>query len=260
MSWTYEFYSEDDMRETLPGWAVKGILDLAEEEMVSVEDEGVYVRDMDRTFHTPPDSVFEVYLGGAEFLLIVDDETAFNVAVEEVENMIADEGAHLFNQSFLINFLEVAPADARMIGVDEADAYVGDLDEYDLIEEAERYAREHAGAEVDRLERLLGEYEDAEKADDYDTMEKLEDFIRDLFMSLYADEVERKVAEDPVGYFVEELGAYTIDELVEQPFIRVDEYSLARAAVRTDGEAHFLARYDGYGRDLDGGSMAYRYN
>ena len=84
-----------------------------------------------------------------------------------------------------------------------------------------------AGEEADNA------YDGQEEDDDYD----------DLVEAKY-DEVYEALA-DPIKYFVDDSGMYTVEELIKASFISIDEEAAAKAAVSVDGAGHFLNTYDG---------------
>jgi Antirestriction protein len=108
-------------------------------------------------------------------------------------------------------YITVSPTDARLIGVDEADSRVGDMSDEDVVKEAD----------------LEDEYEEATTDKEKDN---IIDKARNKVSSDIADEVERKVSDDPVGYFVDELGAYSIADLLKANFVSIDYEKFARDA------------------------------
>lgn len=63
---------------------------------------------------------------------------------------------------------------------------------------------------------------------------------------------------DPMGYFVDELGAYTREEVLKQNLVSIDYDKAAKAAVDTDGWEHFLSLYDGNYDETNGGLVVFR--
>lgn len=64
------------------------------------------------------------------------------------------------------------------------------------------------------------------------------------------NDVMKSLERDPVDYFVNELGAYSLEDLLQQSFIMIDEEDASEEAVRLDGADHFLDRYDGEAIEL----------
>lgn len=84
---------------------------------------------------------------------------------------------------------------------------------------------------------MVDEYEEAPSEKEAEAiLENAKDALRDA-------EYERvKTAlKDPIQYFVEDLGAYSVDELLKATFISIDIKEMAKDAVSTDGWAHFLS-------------------
>jgi len=80
----------------------------------------------------------------------------------------------------------------------------------------------------------------AEEADFQAEGEGLSEDERDRL----SDEIEEKLS-SPIDYFVNERGSFTVEDLLQQNFIRKDVDKMAEFVVETDGVAHTLASYDG---------------
>lgn len=116
-------------------------------------------------------------------------------------------------------YITVSPTDARMIGIDEADSRVGDMDDEEVVKEAD----------------MEDEYEAATDKEKDSIIDK----ARDKVMSDISDAVEAKIKDDPVGYFVDELGAYTIEDLSKANFVSIDYEKFARDA-QMGGDVSFV--------------------
>jgi hypothetical protein len=122
--------------------------------------------------------------------------------------------------------------------------YITNSDIEQMLADEEYYIRE----------RIEDEYRyeiDDEEDEDIDEVidEKVE---REL------SELEDWLRNDPVGYFVDEIGNYTIEDLLKQPFIKIDIDKVAEDAVAIDGWAHFLSLYDGNYDTTPGGIVIFR--
>jgi hypothetical protein len=90
-----------------------------------------------------------------------------------------------------------------------------------------------------------------------------EEYEDDAARDAAYDEIYEQVydaLEDPIAYFVDDNGIYTVEELMKQSFINIYTKKAAQEAVSTDGVAHFLATYDGDENETDGGLAYYRTN
>jgi len=170
-----------------------------------------------------------VTVDGEEFNLIEDSDKFHDTAIEYVTQMIDDEPEN-FNQSFIQNHIYITDTDKSIIAGEEADAYYDDMKDREIEREYERKNGE-----------IIGE----EDEPDYDAM-------REELKSDYSDNIEKEL-DDPIGYFVDQQGIYTLEELLKSSFIRIDTEEAAEAAVNEDGEAHFLSHYDGNYEETNGG-------
>jgi hypothetical protein len=56
----------------------------------------------------------------------------------------------------------------------------------------------------------------------------------------YVDMTEEQILNDPVGYFVDEQGMYSLEDLAKQNFISIDYDAAAKSAVDMDGMENYL--------------------
>jgi hypothetical protein len=192
--------------------------------------------------------------GESEWLVFETEAEAERYALERVEEDLENE-PEIFNQDFLTQFMEITDTDRRIIASEEADSLYDDMKDREIRDEAER-----AGI-TDDLEYLEGELADVEKeieaSGDADVEmlegrqselgEKIEtatEALRDKLKETRENETYEAL-EDPVQYFVKDQGLYSIEDLMKQSFIRIDIKNAAKAAIDTDGIAHFLDIYDG---------------
>ncbi len=263
---TYDSDEVREMKEDLPEWMVKAIEELYNhvgigEDFGAEDGESVTVQDISETYFIRQGSAYQVELNQEEYDVFQDIEVAEQGAIEYLEELIGME-PEMFDPDFLRHYMEVMPADARMIAIDEADAIIGDLDDDEVVDRAKDFVEQiYSNRELRGLIRDYELYIDEmeEEGEENGEAEELLNEIRELYEYVYREYVENRLLDDPVDYFVHELGAYTEEELFEQPFIRIDARDAARAAVLSDGIAHFLAPYDMETVEL-GGPVAFRIN
>ena len=63
---------------------------------------------------------------------------------------------------------------------------------------------------------------------------------------------------DPIQYFVEDHGMYSVADLMKAPFILIDVAEAADDAVASDGWAHFVSLYDGNYEETANGVVYFR--
>jgi len=167
-----------------------------------------------------------VTVDGTEYNIIENEEEAERIAIEIVKNDLQQE-PEIFDIDFLKDYIYITNSDIDQILADE-----------------ENYIRE-------RIEDEYSHEIDDEEEGDIDEVidEKVE---REL------SELENWLRNDPVGYFVDEMGYYTIEDLLQQSFISIDIDKAAERAVAADGWAHFLSLYDGNYETTPGGIVIFR--
>lgn len=132
-------------------------------------------------------------------------------------------------------YITVDDVTARQIGLEDADSLASDM-LYDLKKENFDEVFERAGHQEDEYEKLKEELEAAEeKEDGEDEVEaikekivKLAEKAIDEFQYSHADEVEEAIKKDAVGYFCDEQGIYTPEELAKQSFVSFDYEAYVR--------------------------------
>lgn len=120
-------------------------------------------------------------------------------------------------------YLTVTDTDARLIGVDEADSFVADADDDDILEKAD----------------MKDEYDDEE---DETKKEAILQKAKDECYSIVSDEVEAAIKNDAIGYFVES-GMYSMEDFMKASFVSIDYKAYARDA-EINGDIDFI-RKDG---------------
>jgi hypothetical protein len=167
-----------------------------------------------------------VIVDGVEYNVIENEEEAERIAVE-VAKQDLEHNPEIFTRDFLSDYVYITDTDINMILADEEDFIRGEVEsEYEV--EDEEMTEEEIAEEIDKIvEERLSE---------------IEDWLRT----------------DPIGYFVDELGTFTLEDLLKQPFIQIDVERAARDAVAMDGWAHFLSLYDGNYETTSGGIVIFR--
>lgn len=164
---------------------------------------------------------------GRDYVAYDGLEEAERVARESVKQDLENE-PEIFSQDWLSNHLYVSDTDRRIIAGEEADNYVDDvLSEKDLLEEA----------------RMDSEYDEAETSENQAEMDRILSEAREAVHDRKYEEVYSALR-DPIDYFVNELGAYTVEDLLKASFIQIDYNEAADDAVATDGYGHFVDGYD----------------
>ena len=163
--------------------------------------------------------------GEREWIVFEDDEKAEEAALSKVKEDLENE-SEIFTQSWLQYYIEITDTDRRIIAGEESDNRVENMEDEEVTQEA--------------------------GIDDPDE-------AREALQEKYYDEMY-KALEDPINYFVDEQGIYSIEDLMKQSFIRIDVERAAQDAIDTDGVAHFLDNYDGEGLELPSGAIAYGTN
>lgn len=165
-----------------------------------------------------------VSVDGVDYIIIQNEDEAERIAIEQVKNDLEDDPT-MFNQGWLQDFLSISECDKRMMSSEEED-----------------YIRELV----------------AEDAEDID-------FENDSEKEIYIEkEVEKRVKEyaecleDPIEYFVNDQGMYSIEDLMKQNWICIDIKEASKEAVQVDGWAHFLSRYDGNYEETDNGLIIFQ--
>lgn len=191
---------------------------------------------------------------GTEWLIFDSHDEAEMACVDYVREELEDEPS-LFTQSWLENFVTITDTDRRIMANEEADFRVRDMNDEELIDEAD------LRDEYDEIQEKIDEYEEKDKDTSAleDKLEKLVDEARDQLLEKIYDEWYEGL-EDPIQFLCEEQGIYSRDDLLKQSWIQIDIDEAAEDAVNTDGVAHFFAGYDGNEVELSDGTVMYRTN
>lgn len=154
--------------------------------------------------------------------IIMDEEIAEGMARDRVLEDLENE-PEMFNQDWLSDYIYISDTDRRLIAQEEADRLVEDYE----YEGPERLLE---AANMD-----LSEYEEADESTQEELLNKAREEVSE---KIYDDMYDR--LEDPIEYFVNEQGIYSLEDLMKQSFIRIDIEEAADNAISTDGWEHFL--------------------
>ncbi len=167
-----------------------------------------------------------VTIDGTEYNLVKDDDEAERIALQLVKQDLEEEPG-IFDRDWLQSFITISNTDKRIMAADEEDA---------IREQVEDDAKH---------KRL-----------DFDTDEEREEWIESE-VETRRNEFEKSL-DDPIQYFVHDQGIYSVEDLMKQPWIRIDIDEAAQSAVDTDGWAHFLSTYDGNYDTTPGGLVFFQ--
>jgi hypothetical protein len=201
---------------------------------------------------------------GTEYYMFESEDDAESVAIEQVEEMVSDD-ASMFNLDFIKDYIYISDTDKRMIALDMSDA---ERERYQDLKDREHYNELFDGTdqedEFEEIQKRIDELEDSEDEDAEEKIEalkseieKLADEVIENKESEYADDVESQL-NDPIRYFVDEQGIYSLQDLLKANFIQIDYREAAEDAVSLDSWAHFLSNYDGNYETTKGGRVYFR--
>jgi len=177
------------------------------------------------------DNFFE-FENGEEWWVFDSLDKAENRAVEEEQQFLEESKEtvqSLVDRFRDPDFLFITETDRRIISGEQGDFAVEDRDADELISMANDFKVTVPQA----IQKAVDEGEDPDE-------DQLERFREDV-ASAIGDDVEKRL-KDPVQYFVEDEGLFNFEQLLERPFIRVDEEAIAKFVVETDGVGSILAR------------------
>jgi len=182
------------------------------------------------------DNFFE-FENGEEWWVFDSIDNAEKRAVEEEQQFLEESKEtvqSLVDRFRDPDFLFITETDKRIISGEQGDFAVEDRDLEELKQMADNF-----GVKVPpNLQTPMGSIQDDEEID-----EKILDRFREDVASAIGDDIEKRL-DDPVQYFVEDEGLFNFEQLLERPFIRVDEEAIAKFVVDSDGIGSILARED----------------
>jgi len=160
----------------------------------------------------------------------------------------------------------------------DAGEFTADGTDYNWIaseDEAERIALEIVKNDLEEQPEIFNQkwlqgfmsISDTDKrliADDMVVMEAesqnfKDDKAREKWIEKRSQEIEGEL-DDPVEYFVNQQGIYSIEDLMKQDFMRIDTEAAAEDSIRQDGWAHFLSHYSGDYDTTKNGVVYFREN
>lgn len=185
---------------------------------------------------------------GREFLVFQSDNEAETFTINRVREDLVNE-PEIFNQDWLEHYINIDRLRDTLKG-----------DEENMFRE--QWQDEHPDPESRRDELIeLGvlDRDDFYNEDD-EELPLTDDLIHkiDAAIDTHIENSVNDRLEDPIEYLRDIYGDETMKRAMKWGGINYDE--AARDAVRTDGTAHFLARYDGHEINLPSGAVAYRTN
>jgi hypothetical protein len=192
--------------------------------------------------------LFYVSNGSAEYLVFKSYDDAYDYAFQMVNEDLVDNPEY-FNQDWLFNFVDI----------DEAQRYLTEVyDEWnysyanDIKMEGDKYYANRLISEM--VDAGLMDEEDAESEDAESTAISLMDDFVDYMTDLQIEE-----GRGGLDFYENNFGEeQTITMIRENNLIDIDEAT--EGAIREDGVAHFISRYDGNEIYLPSGYYAYRTN
>ena len=204
--------------------------------------------------------------GESAWVVFENDDLAEAAAIERVTEDLHNE-PEIFNQDWLQNYISMSDTDKHMIAVDEAEARLDGESDEDLVEQAnlsDKY--EELQDQIDRLENQEADLDVVQHDSNEGAITRLQQKQLELVEqakeaiseSIYGEILSQ--LDDPIQYFVHDMGIYTIDDLMKSSFISIDIDEAAQAAVDEDGVSHFLDVYDSEGVELPSGAVAYGTN
>lgn len=194
-------------------------------------------------------------VGETLYAWIVNENVAINMAEDDVRSQLEDQ-PELFTQEWLKSFIYITDTDRRMIADEEATARMEGMGEDEIIEQAE--LQDEFNEITEKMSEL--ESRDKEGTPKYQALERAKDELvakaTEALQEKYYDEIYEAL-EDPVQYFVHDLGIYNETDLLKQNFISINTDEAAEDAVSTDGWEHFLSAYDGDYEETNEGVVYY---
>jgi hypothetical protein len=186
---------------------------------------------------------------GAEYSVIRSEEMAEKIAINYVRDML-DHEPEMFSWNWLSQHIYVSDLDKRMIATDDADVYIGDMSDDDLLSDSQWGPDESVREQIEKLQE-----ENPKQATEM--IQK----VREEAEEKYSDHMIERMTNDLTG-FLEDLGYDLKDPqlLHNATWIQIDTEEAAKDAVNVDGWAHFLSHYDGEYTEISDGMVLFRRN
>jgi len=163
-------------------------------------------------------------VNGEDYTFITSEDEAEKIAIDQVKEDLEDS-PEMFTQTWLQEFIYISDTDKRLLCNDEEDNIREMVTEDTNIDNFEN--EEEMNASIDKIvEGKIEEY--------------------------------RTSLDDPIEYFVNEQGIYSVEDLMKQCWIGINVDEAAKDAVNVDGWSHFLSRYDGNYETTTNGIVYFR--
>jgi len=192
---------------------------------------------------------YNITSGDKQFMVFDTYEDAERYAIGQVREDLESD-PDMFNQDWLQDYYTITDTDRRMLANDLTDFDL-DMADTELLENFEDEVDNFVTENSDRLTKIELDEDDKKGAE-------LRSEFRDYIQEKRYDE-HYKELENPKKHLVDYLGLYSEKDYYKQKFLSLDIDSASEDAVETDGIAHFLARYDGREKIIDG-HFIYRTN
>lgn len=193
---------------------------------------------------------------GTEYNIIENYDEAISIAEQKVKEDLENE-PELFNPDFISRYITVSHSDKDQIAQEESEAHTSDVRDYIDSDELEKACEELEIDYADYEEKIDSEDEEVSEKAKEELLTELESAYESKKDSAYQD-IYNKL-EDPIDYFINELGAYEdVSALLKASFITIDINEASEAAVSEDGWEHFLSTYDGNSKETDNGFVYFR--
>lgn len=191
------------------------------------------------------DDIFEV--NGEEYLVVNEDE-AYGIIVDDIENLIDDIGLAAFTESMQDWIVKNAVGNTEWF--DEAleedmNYYVDDLSDDEVVENAIDYNV------IDEDDAYI---EDEDGNEEINPDLDIEDLGEKLVQALIDEQ------DDAYTWYVDNFGKNSVRDLIKDGTLTLDYQAIADEVISWDGRGNSLASYDGDEIELDNGLYAYRLN
>ena len=199
------------MENTTKEEILKELFNHFNKDITDMHEKGENNKEIYNTFEYNENNIHKFEHAGIGYVAIESGDEAERIAIEQVKEDL-EEDPGMFTQTWLENFL-----------------YISDTDKSLLCNDEEDYFREMVTEDTN--------------SEDYENEEEMNDSIKKIVETKI--EEYRKELDYPIEYFVNEMGLYSVENLMKQTWININIDEAAKDAIRTDGWAHFLSRYDG---------------
>lgn len=197
--------------------------------------------------------------GESEWMIFPNAESAEEFALERVKDDLENQ-PESFSPYWLQTFITIDDTTRRIMAGEESDHYVDEQMEDDEILEAANVKDEY-----DSLQDAIDELDT--EAEDYDAQEEAlvaqqEKILEDAKETVREEKYEEiyEALDDPIQYFVNDQGMYSMEDLFKANFVSIDYDEAAQDAIDADGASHFLDYYDGSEVELPSGAVAFGTN